>query len=166
MQASCVIKEGRDSLHGTLPHALNLKEKLRRSCWYWRDFSMRGDDNIAPRICRSANPCVRRILSVPGQGGKGAEIPACLPLHPRPSAGQPLLYAMLCFPAQAGYKMEVFRCRIPPSFTQSRGQKWDAKIRLPFLPGSRRVLRKGDTWRRMGFPASDVMSLSSKSKVE
>ncbi len=28
------------------------------------------------------------------EGGKGAEIPACSPLHPRPSAGQPLLYAI------------------------------------------------------------------------
>ncbi len=68
------------------------------------------------------------------QGGKGAEIPACSPLQPRPSAGQPLPYAMLCFTARAGYKMEAFCCRIPPSFTQRRGQKRDAKIRLPFLP--------------------------------
>ncbi len=35
------------------------------------------------------------------------------------------------------YKMEAFCCRIPPSFTQSRGQKWDVKIRLPFLPAYR-----------------------------
>jgi hypothetical protein len=50
---------------------------------------------------------------------------------------------MLGFLAQAGNKMEAqknkkemeaFRCRIPPSCTQSRGQKWDAKIWLPFLP--------------------------------
>jgi hypothetical protein len=42
---------------------------------------------------------------------------------------------MLCFPAQAGYKMEAFCCGIPSSCTQSRGQKWDVKIWLPFLPG-------------------------------
>jgi hypothetical protein len=42
---------------------------------------------------------------------------------------------MLCFPDRAGYKMEAFCCGIPPFFTQSRGQKWDTKIRFPFLPG-------------------------------
>jgi hypothetical protein len=61
MQVSCVIKHERDSLHGTLPRALNLKEKWRRSCKNCRLFSVRGDDKIVPQICRSANLCCGMI---------------------------------------------------------------------------------------------------------
>jgi hypothetical protein len=58
------------------------------------------------------------------QGGKGAKIPGCSPLHPRPSADQRLLYTVLGFSARAGYKVLVaFRYGIPPSFTQTQGQK-------------------------------------------
>ncbi len=40
------------------PRALNLKEKWRRSWRKWRHFSLRGDDKITMRICRSTNPCL------------------------------------------------------------------------------------------------------------
>jgi hypothetical protein len=70
------------------------------------------------------------------QGGEGAEFTACSPLQPRPSAGRLAPYAVLSFAAQAGFKMEEFRCKIPPSYSQNRGQNSILKFRLPFLPGS------------------------------
>jgi hypothetical protein len=79
-----------------------------------------------------SSPVFKLILGY--QGGKGAEIAARSPLQPRPSASQPLLHVVLRVSAQAGYKMEAFHCRMPPSFTQTRGQNWYGKIRLPFLP--------------------------------
>jgi hypothetical protein len=69
------------------------------------------------------------------QGGKGVEITACSPLQLRPSAGRLALYAVLSFAAQPGYKMEEFRCEIPPSYSQNLGRNSFLKFRLPFLPG-------------------------------
>ncbi len=41
-----------------------------------------------------SNTCLKARRSAGQQGGKGAKIPACSPLYPRPSAGQPLLQYM------------------------------------------------------------------------